>query len=37
MEKQAKNKKKTNTDGTIDFINGSKMFLNDSIYRVFKR
>ena len=27
-----KNKKKTNTDGTIDFINGSKMFLNDSIY-----
>ena len=23
---------KTNTDGTIDFINGSKMFLNDSIY-----
>ena len=27
-----KNKKKTNTDGTIDFINGSKMFLNDCIY-----
>ncbi|MDB4339783.1 2OG-Fe(II) oxygenase family protein [Pelagibacteraceae bacterium] len=27
-----KSKKKTNTDGTIDFINGSKMFLNDSIY-----
>ena len=27
-----KNKKKTNTDGTIDFINGSKMFLNESIY-----
>jgi len=25
-------KKKINTDGTIDFINGSKMFLNESIY-----
>ena len=27
-----KNKKKPSTDGTIDFINGSKMFLNESIY-----
>ena len=27
-----KNKKKTNTDGTIDFINGNKMFLSESIY-----
>ena len=25
-------KKKSKTDGTIDFINGNKMFLNDSIY-----
>ena len=28
----SKNKKKTNTDGTIDFINGNKMFLSESIY-----
>jgi|TARA_B100000787_G_C16043126_1_gene227867 hypothetical protein len=27
-----KNKKKLNTNGTIDFINGNKMFLNNSIY-----
>ena len=27
-----KNQKKTGTDGTIDFINGNKMFLSDSIY-----
>ena len=27
-----KNKKKTNTDGTIDFINGSKMLLSESIF-----
>ena len=27
-----KNKKKPSTDGTIDFINGSKMFLNESIF-----
>jgi|TARA_B100001057_G_scaffold496491_1_gene598116 hypothetical protein len=26
------NKKKLKTDGTIDFINGNKMFLSDSIY-----
>ena len=26
------NKKKSKTDGTIDFINGNKMFLNDRIY-----
>ena len=26
------NKKKAKTDGTIDFINGNKMFLSDSIY-----
>ena len=26
------NKKKSKTDGTIDFINGNKMFLSDSIY-----
>ena len=25
-------KKKSKTDGTIDFINGNKMFLSDSIY-----
>ena len=28
----SKNIKKTRTDGTIDFINGNKMFLSDSIY-----
>ena len=28
----ANNKKKSTTDGTIDFINGNKMFLSDSIY-----
>ena len=28
----SKNKNKTNIDGTIDFINGNKMFLSDSIY-----
>ena len=28
----SKNNKKTRTDGTIDFINGNKMFLSDSIY-----
>tara|TARA_B100001121_G_C18562480_1_gene561015 strand:+ start:80 stop:688 length:609 start_codon:yes stop_codon:yes gene_type:complete len=28
----SKNKKKTKTDGTIDFINGSKMFLSESIH-----
>ena len=28
----SKNNKKTKTDGTIDFINGNKMFLSDSIY-----
>ena len=28
----SKNKKHARTDGSIDFINGSKMFLNDSIY-----
>ena len=28
----SKNKKKINTDGTIDFINGNKMFLSESIY-----
>ena len=28
----AKNSKKAKTDGTIDFINGNKMFLSDSIY-----
>ena len=27
-----KNQKKIGTDGTIDFINGNKMFLSDSIY-----
>ncbi len=27
-----KKEKKTGTDGTIDFINGNKMFLSDSIY-----
>ena len=27
-----KRKKKINTNGTIDFINGNKMFLNESIY-----
>ena len=27
-----KGHKKTNIDGTIDFINGNKMFLSDSIY-----
>ena len=27
-----KNKKKSKIDGTIDFINGNKMFLSDSIY-----
>ena len=27
-----KNKKKNNTDGTIDFVNGNKMFLSESIY-----
>lgn len=27
-----KNKKKLNTNGTIDFINGNKMFLNNSIF-----
>ena len=27
-----KNKKNTKTNGTIDFINGSRMFLNKSIY-----
>ena len=26
------NQKKSKTDGTIDFINGNKMFLSDSIY-----
>jgi hypothetical protein len=26
------NNKKNNTDGTIDFINGNKMFLSESIY-----
>ena len=28
----ANNKKNSKTDGTIDFINGNKMFLSDSIY-----
>ena len=28
----SKKNKKTQTDGTIDFINGNKMFLSDSIY-----
>ena len=28
----SKKQKKTKTDGTIDFINGNKMFLSDSIY-----
>ena len=28
----AKNSKKSKIDGTIDFINGNKMFLSDSIY-----
>ena len=28
----SKKKKKARTDGTIDFINGNKMFLSDSIY-----
>jgi hypothetical protein len=28
----SKNRKKINTDGTIDFINGNKMFLSESIY-----
>ena len=28
----SKNHKKSKTDGTIDFINGNKMFLSDSIY-----
>tara|TARA_X000001036_G_C20641248_1_gene791194 strand:- start:819 stop:1427 length:609 start_codon:yes stop_codon:yes gene_type:complete len=28
----SRNNKKTKTDGTIDFINGNKMFLSDSIY-----
>ncbi len=28
----SKNSKKAKTDGTIDFINGNKMFLSDSIY-----
>ena len=27
-----KNKKKSKIDGTIDFVNGNKMFLSDSIY-----
>ena len=28
----SKNSKKVTTDGTIDFINGNKMFLSESIY-----
>ena len=28
----SKNNKKSNIDGTIDFVNGNKMFLSDSIY-----
>ena len=28
----SKSKKKINTDGTIDFVSGNKMFLSDSIY-----
>ena len=28
----SKNSEKSKTDGTIDFINGNKMFLSDSIY-----
>ena len=28
----SKTNKKTGVDGTIDFINGNKMFLSDSIY-----
>ena len=28
----SKNSKKLSTDGSIDFINGNKMFLSDSIY-----
>ena len=28
----SKNKKKSKIDGTIDFVNGNKMFLSDSIY-----
>ncbi len=30
----SKNNKKVNTDGTIDFINGNKMFLSDSIFNL---